>query len=346
MKYTKKIVSVLLCIMSAFLLLWAVIGFSLKEILSKESIDNILSVHISSGKSADGGQQKNAQNALDQISNGDFDPKTIDMLSEALTKTVGDFITGEGSSDNLSDAVYEALSKEEVTTYLGDRAITRVQVESFVENSTLTDFFVDYGSSFAQSITEGEKPKPITAGDVKALISDNKKILEDTFDVSLDSEVMAVIDSAIDENNSAIETMTTIDFGNDDSQLNSIIHFTKVFFSDTNLILALCGSIVLLLLTIVINKKPTSFLIYGGVSFVVIAVILGIISAVSGVFTDFLPQSGLVGALGNQLVSSGAASILGKAIITLCIGVVLTGGYIAVKIIFKKGSQVESDTVE
>ncbi len=153
--------------------------------------------------------------------------QTLGMSMGADTVSAGmDFshassaeISAVGNSGFMVDLIFDMIRQE-----AGDELpFTKEQVENFVEESTLGDFLAEKGAGLVSDLLTGEKTTTITADEIKQQLEQNAQLIEDTFQISLDEEVISALTAGIEEtgvleqiNEGGLESILSGDPGNAD----------------------------------------------------------------------------------------------------------------------------------
>lgn len=113
-------------------------------------------------------------------------PSDVEIPSEVLT---------DGSTEALVDWICDMVSQstgQEVT-------VDREQVQTFVQESTVTDFLAEKVAGYADDFIHETRNTQITAEELQALFSENQALIEETFQVEITPEVKENIDAAIEK---------------------------------------------------------------------------------------------------------------------------------------------------
>ena len=112
-------------------------------------------------------------------------------LSDASSAEISEL----GSSGFMVDVIYDMIRQQ-----AGDELpFTKEQVESFVEESTLSDFLAEKGAGLVSDLLTGEKTTTITADEIKQQLEQNAQLIEETFRIPLDTETIAGLTAGIEE---------------------------------------------------------------------------------------------------------------------------------------------------
>ena len=107
-----------------------------------------------------------------------------------------------GSADFIVDFLFDYLSQA-----FGDELeISKEEVGSLLEESTIPEFVTDKMSSVVSDIITGESTTEITKEEILTLVEDNKEIIENVIGQELPQEVIDQIANVVEENN-VVETV-------------------------------------------------------------------------------------------------------------------------------------------
>lgn len=128
-------------------------------------------------------------------------------------------IAAVGNSGFMVDVLYDMLQQEAG----GELPFTKEQVENFVEESTLGDFLAEKGAGLVSDLLTGEKTTTITVDEIKQQLEQNAQLIEDTFQIPMDAEVISGLTAGIEEagvldqiNEGGLESILAADDGNAD----------------------------------------------------------------------------------------------------------------------------------
>lgn len=164
-------------------------------------------------------------------------------------------LSGDGNAlvDILYDTMQEMLGEE--------NPITKDQLQTFVENSTVTDYIADKAAGYAEDILNGTENTQITAEELVQLVEENKPLIEETFEIEITDDQMEEIKSnvttIVEENDINTTIRTEINNAMDSAMsgaagtgipLAEIMEFARMLSQDTVLYVAIGACAVLLLL--------------------------------------------------------------------------------------------------
>lgn len=97
--------------------------------------------------------------------------------------------------DSLANFIYEVA-----TNVMGEDAnITVEQVQTFVSESTITEFVAEKAETLINEVLTGEISTIITAEEVMNLIEENEALLEETFQIELTEEAKAEMHTKVEQ---------------------------------------------------------------------------------------------------------------------------------------------------
>ena len=95
-------------------------------------------------------------------------------------------VLASGDTNAIVDMLYSTMQD-----MMGEEIpITKEQVQTFVENSTVTDYIADKAAGYAEDILNGTENTQITAEELVNLVEENKALIEETFEVEITEEQM------------------------------------------------------------------------------------------------------------------------------------------------------------
>lgn len=162
-----------------------------------------------------------------------------------------------GDSNALVDILYDTMQE-----MLGEETpITKEQLHTFVENSTVTDFIADKAAGYAEDILSGTENTQITAEELVQLVEENKTVIEETFEIQITEEQMDEIKTnvttIVEENDINTTIRTEINNAMDSAvsgaagagvPLAEIMQIVRMLSQDTVLYMAIGACVLLLLL--------------------------------------------------------------------------------------------------
>jgi len=128
-------------------------------------------------------------------------PSASGVMRPALAAGTGTVYLDESSaaesdmSGILVDWAYDLFQEE-----FGDELkITKEQVETFVQESTVKDFVAEKAAGLVEDFYNEESNTTITVEEITQLIQENKEIIEEQFGVVLDAKAIENVDTALKE---------------------------------------------------------------------------------------------------------------------------------------------------
>lgn len=108
-----------------------------------------------------------------------------------------DLLTGgsEGNVNGLVDWLYDQIAgsaEEELT-------ISREQVQSFVEKSTVSDYLAEELAAFADDFINGTENAQITTDELMDLLEENEELLKSELQIELNPEVKEKLETSIEQ---------------------------------------------------------------------------------------------------------------------------------------------------
>lgn len=135
-------------------------------------------------------------------------PPNVSIPEDALSniELPADVLTG-GDAEALIDWICEVAQQvagEEVP-------IDRQQIQTFVEDSTLTDFLSEKAAGYAADFINGTTETQLSGEELVELLEENQALIESTFQVSISEDMKQ-------------ELKTTLDAAIEENQINEVIH--------------------------------------------------------------------------------------------------------------------------
>lgn len=158
-----------------------------------------------------------------------------------------------GNTSAIVDMLYEMI----LDSAEGEAPISKEQLQTLVENSTVTDYIAEKAAGYAEDILNGTENTQITAEELVQLVRENKQVIEQTLDIELTEQAMADIEAnmttMVEQNdingtirteiNNAMDAMVSGDSG---VPMAQILEVFRILSRDTVLYGAI-GACVLLL---------------------------------------------------------------------------------------------------
>lgn len=116
------------------------------------------------------------------------------QIPEDLESLVGS--EGEASSSALVEFIYNSVASQ----FEGEAELPPLEeVQEFVEESTLDDFLAEKSASLISDIITGENTTTITVEEIQEQLEQNAQLIEDTFNIPMDEEVISSITTVVEE---------------------------------------------------------------------------------------------------------------------------------------------------
>lgn len=197
-----QLLSLIMCLVLVVCLLATALLLDCNRMLSAGGIKQLVSAVLSVSQSGSSSPNPSlgavgAGVRLDTTTLPEDALENIEIPSEVLTG---------GSTDALVDWLCEVVSEaagQEVV-------IDRDQVQTFVSESTVTDYVAEKAAGYAEDFIQGTRNTQITTEELKALFDENEDLLEQTFQIEVTPELRESIDKTIEytvEENNLNETI-------------------------------------------------------------------------------------------------------------------------------------------
>lgn len=109
-----------------------------------------------------------------------------------------DLLTGGDSAENVGsiiDWIYEEMEKASDEPL----PVTKEQVQSFVEESTVSDFMADKLAGYADDFINGTENTTITTEEIIELLEENTELIEQTFELEITEEVKQEMTASVEK---------------------------------------------------------------------------------------------------------------------------------------------------
>ena len=238
-----QLLSFVLCLILCVTLVATVLLADLHTLTSSGGIKQIITSALLPGKAPRSLRPMTAMAGLP------MDPGQI-QLPEGAEDAIA-----SGDSNAIVDILFDTMQD-----MLGeDVPITKEQLQTFVEESTVTDYIAEKAAGYAEDIINGTENTQITAEELVQLVEDNRGLIEQTFEIEITDEQMAEIEAnvtAIVQENDINGTIRTeinnvIESAGAEGSgipLNEIMQTVRFLSQDTVLYGAIGACVVLLLL--------------------------------------------------------------------------------------------------
>ncbi len=119
---------------------------------------------------------------------------------DSLTVLPDEADAGAPSTSALVEWIYNTMTEGLPKEDMEDEAFpTLEEVQSFVEESTLSDFLAEKSASLVSDIITGENTTTLTVDEIKQQLENNAELIEKTFNIPMDAEVISQITTAMAE---------------------------------------------------------------------------------------------------------------------------------------------------
>jgi len=190
-------------------ILMGLIAFILCVVMFVISLVGILILDVRAVVSRNGISQIVSQLISGQVFSGPARPALAAGVGGG-TVYMDDFSAGGNMSGMLVDWAYDMLKDQ-----FGDELpITKEQVQTFVEESTVQDFVADKVAGIVEDFYSGKSETTITVEEITQLIEENKEIIEEQFDIEITEEALDAVDTMLEESGilEPIEEQGLVDF--------------------------------------------------------------------------------------------------------------------------------------
>ena len=171
-------------------ILLAIVSFLLCLVLFASTLVTMLVADVKVATNKD-----NLQSLIKQTLSAPVQQITLGPVSAAAGADADISVGGVDLSGMLVEFAYEALKEQ-----AGDELpLTVEELTEFVEKSTIKDFISEKSAAIISDIYTGENTVNISSQEVEQLLTENKEVIEEYFDVELDTEMIQQVNQAIDE---------------------------------------------------------------------------------------------------------------------------------------------------
>lgn len=149
---------------------------------------------------------------LNLLTSTDYGDYTIDEDGNIIDKDgniIGNIYDTQDPEGSLPEFSMDMLtSTESLSNYLAEIAqemlgdsttVTAEQIQTFIEQSTLTEFVADKTASLLEDVLTGSANTTITAEDLIGLVEENEALIEEVFQVELTEEIKQEISVSVHE---------------------------------------------------------------------------------------------------------------------------------------------------
>lgn len=175
-------------------ILMGLIAFILCIVMFVVSLAGVLVLDIRAVVSRDGISQIISQ----LISGNAFSAPTRPALAAGVGRGMvyaDEYSAGGNMNGMLVDWAYDMLKDQ----FGEEMPVTKEQVQTFVEESTVKDFVADKVAGLVEDFYSGESETTITVEEITQLIEENKEVIEEQFGVTIDEEALEAVDTMLEE---------------------------------------------------------------------------------------------------------------------------------------------------
>lgn len=177
--------SALLCLLLTVFLLSTILLVDTRILTSSDSIKTIITALTTSDPTSNSQPDESLQTVGGNyrlVTLADY-PEDVSIPSDVLT-----------NSSALTDYIYDMIVEQ-----MGEDAnISKDQVQTFIEESTVTDYLADKAAAYVDDILSGTEETEITVEEIMNLIEENKTLIEETFEVTIEEEHLAQIEEQLE----------------------------------------------------------------------------------------------------------------------------------------------------
>ena len=256
---------------------------------------------------------------------------------------------GSGDTSMITELIYGMLQDQ-----FGEEVpLTYEAVESFVEESTLSEFVSEKVAGIVSDIVTGEVTTTITGDEIAELIEENAELIKETFDYEVTPEMVQGVSQWVEENevlSSVTEmvekTLGPVKGGNTyddediitnasnalqgvmDGDIGAVLALVRIFTSQEMLLSCIGVCAVLIVLLLVINIKQ----IHTGLKWIGVPLMVAGFFSSTPVLATYAAPSLFVGplAVAITVLQMTAPVVLGvfvAGLVLLVVGCVLTGNF-------------------
>ena len=176
-KILMGLIAFILCVCMFVVSLAATVILDVRAVVSQNGISQIISQLISG-----------------QVFSGPARPALAAGVGRGMVYA-DDFSATGSMNGMLVDWAYDLLKEE-----FGDElAVSKEQVQSFVEESTVQDFVAEKVAGLVEDFYAGESETTITVEEITQLIEENKEVIEEHFQIEINQEALDAVDTMLEE---------------------------------------------------------------------------------------------------------------------------------------------------
>lgn len=309
-----SIVSVLLCIILFFSVASAILIADVRVVLSKDGLQTIIS-----------------QSLFDAPRPG-LRPAP---LAGGVAPRLSDTTTTGATESAIVDAIYGMLQEQ-----FGDELpISQDAVNALISDSSLPDFMSEKVAGVINDIYTGNNTTTITKDEVVGLLRENKALIESTFDIVLEEEMIEAAGAWVEEANvmstiqqsvaeitgmeiPGAENSTTTNKGSGEVNfVASALDLLREITTVSALLIAIAVCLALMGLLVLTHwGRPFAAMRSAGIAIMLAGFVFSIPVAASGVLPALIPVAGKI--IGAVLAMTGYVSI---SVFVLGLGMIIAG---------------------
>lgn len=198
-RFILGLVSVILCILLVVTTLAAAILGDLNVVFQKDNLQKMLTEALFTSATT---RLPAPHGALRGNGHGTPGAQQFPLRLDDFTMPEGDFtIPGTEGETTDNSAMVEWIYGT-ITEQFGDTAeLPSLEVvQNFVEESTVTDFLTEKTASIISDIFTGENNTTITTEEIQGLLEDNAQLIQDTFGIEMNEEIISQVVTVVEEN--------------------------------------------------------------------------------------------------------------------------------------------------
>jgi len=186
-KFCLGVLSGILCVCLVLAMLVTVLVADVRIVTSKDNLNTLITGYLTGYKMP---HRQNVPAGAGVLAGGKMAP--VKNFDDAET---GFDMGAMADGSFLVDFVYGMLQEQSG----GELGVSREEVESFVEESTLDDFLAEKGASLVSDFITGENTTTISTEEIVQQLEQNAALLEQTFGVAVDETVIQQVKTSIEE---------------------------------------------------------------------------------------------------------------------------------------------------
>lgn len=132
---------------------------------------------------------------LRQINNRDTFRQAVNVLFSARISQPRMSQTPGQTDSLLTDMIYDFLKDQDIEGFDVDKDA----LANFIEESTVSEFLSDKAADYIEDLISGTENATLTTDELMSLVTDNKELLEETFDITLDEQTLQTVRDYVSE---------------------------------------------------------------------------------------------------------------------------------------------------